>query len=623
LIASRIVGNTETTQKWRSRKKWLAYTAPDWTSNRPATSSPRLKSNVPLSPRAAVGLPVYNAGAMNLSRTARLLLALVSGVTLALAFPIFNLPLLVWISLAILILAVLGATPRYALLLGWLQGAVFYALSVPWFYGVMRQYGPLPVVAAGGVFLLVVFACAVFHAAFAFGVAWFGRFGAAQACLAAPFLWVSMEFLLLHLPHIGFPWNLLGYAAAGNLAFVQLTAITGIFGLSLLVAAYNALLAWAAVQLAAEKLPSFVGRAFSSRRRKDRHDIKPELSSGVSTPDGPIAHFSATSQAAHGNQRALWISLFATIVLAAVALAGPRFVPQAPADHIAHLVQTNFPVSMNYPKDWMQTHASELDELEQISIGAARKIPGLVIWPEVPAPFVLQEAPFLTRAQRIARGAAGGFLVGVEDLKPLPNHEIGVTNSAALLGSSGELDFLYDKIHLVPFSEYVPWRKWLFFARDLTGLVGDFQHGSQYKVGHFPGGPFSVFICYEAIFPNEVRRFTLAGAALLVNISDDGWFGGSSAPPQHLAMARVRAVENRRWLLRDTNTGITVSVDPYGRIVARLPADTRGELDAPYGFRTDLTPYARWGDWLAWLCVIATLVLLLLSARDAFARRTP
>jgi apolipoprotein N-acyltransferase len=551
---------------------------------------------------------------MTLSRTARLLLALVSGVALALAFPIFNFPFLAWVSLAVLILAVLNTTPRYALLLGWLQGVAFYALSVPWFYGVMRHYGPLSIPAAGAVFMLVVLASAAFHAAFAFGVSWFSRFGAARACLAAPFLWVSMEFLLLHLPAIGFPWNLLGYAAAGNLAFVQLTAITGIFGLSLLVAAYNALLAWAAVQLAAEKFPSFVGRAF-------RHDIKSASSSGVSTPDGPKAHFSATAQAAHGNRRTLWISLCVTIALAIIALAGPRFVPQAPPDHVAHLVQTNFPVSMNYPKDWMQTHASELDELEQISISAARKIPGVVIWPEVPAPFIFQEAPFLTRAQRIARGAGGGFLVGVEDLKPLPNGGIGVTNSAALLGSAGELDFLYDKIHLVPFSEYVPWRKWLFFARDLTGLVGDFQHGTQYKVGKIPGGPFSVYICYEAIFPNEVRRFTLAGAALLVNISDDGWFGGSSAPPQHLAMARVRAVENRRWLLRATNTGITVSVDPYGRIAARLPADVRGELDAPYGFRTDVTPYARWGDWLPWLCVAAMLVLLLLSARDAFARR--
>src|SRR5260370_15080554 len=180
---------------------------------------------------------------MNLSRTARLLLALVSGVALALAFPIFNFPLLAWVSVAVLILAALNATPRYALLLGWLQGAAFYALSVHWFYGVMRHYGPLSVSAAGGVFMLVVFASAAFHAAFAFGVSWSGRFGAGRACLAAPLLWVSMEFLLLHLPAIGFPWNLLGYAAAGNLGFVQLPAITAIFGLSLLVAAYNALLA--------------------------------------------------------------------------------------------------------------------------------------------------------------------------------------------------------------------------------------------------------------------------------------------------------------------------------------------------------------------------------------------
>jgi apolipoprotein N-acyltransferase len=511
---------------------------------------------------------------MNLSRTARLLLALASGVALALAFPIFNFPLLAWVSLAVLILAVLNATPRCALLLGWLQGAVFYALSVPWFYSVMRQYGPLSVIAAGGVFMLVVISSAAFHAAFAFGVAWLGRFGAARACLAAPFLWVSMEFILLHLPHIGFPWNLLGYAAAGNLAFVQLTAITGIFGLSLLVAAFNALLAWAAVQ------------------------------------------------AASGKMRAIQTPLGVTVVLAVAALAGARFVPQAPADHVAHLVQTNFPVSMSYPADWMESHASELDELEQISISAAQKIPGVVVWPEVPAPFSLQDGRFLARATRIARGAGGGFLVGVMDWKPLANGSIGANNSAALLDSAGALNFLYDKIHLVPFSEYVPWRNSLTFAGSLTGLIGDFQHGSQYKVGRIPGGPFSVYICYEAIFPNEVRRFTLAGAALFVNISDDGWFGGSSAPPQHLAMARVRAVENRRWLLRDTNNGITVSVDPYGRIIARLAADIRGELDAPYGFRTDITPYARWGDWLAWLCVIAALMLLLLGLRDTLARRT-
>src|SRR5260370_24302683 len=214
---------------------------------------------------------------MILSKTARLLLALVSGIALAFAFPIFNFPLLAWISVAMLILAVLNATPQYALLLGWLHGVAFYALSVPWFYSVMRHYGPLSVPAAGGVFMLVVFICAIFRALFACGVAWLGRFGSARACLAAPFLWVSAEFLFLHFPHIAFPWNLLGYPSAAKLAFVQLATVTGIFGLSLVVAAYNALLAWVAIQ------------------------------------------------AAQGTMRPVRILLAITVVLMAIALAGPRF----------------------------------------------------------------------------------------------------------------------------------------------------------------------------------------------------------------------------------------------------------------------------------------------------------
>jgi apolipoprotein N-acyltransferase len=510
---------------------------------------------------------------MKLSRIIRLLLALVSGVALALAYPTFNIPLLGWIAPALLLVAVLGERSRVAFFLGLLQGAVYYGLSVPWFYTVMRQYGPLPVAQAGAVFALVVVITSLYHAAFAAIVAWLGKDSLRKACLSAPFLWVAMEFGLTHMPAIGFPWDLLGYVAAGNLVFAQLTAITGIFGLSLVVASYSALAAWVVLQMSQRKQAGMTA----------------------------------------------WIGANAALIV--IALAGPRFIPAAPADHVAHLVQTNFPVALNYPSDWMQVHAREMDQLEQISIRATQKNPGIVVWPEVPAPFSLQEADFLARSQRIARGAGGGFLVGVIDEKPLGNGRLGVSNSAVLLGPDASLDFIYDKIHLVPFSEYVPWRNWFFFARGLTGLVGDFVPGAQYKVGKSSGGPFSVYICYEAIFPNEVRHFTEAGAQLLINISDDGWFGGSGAPEQHLAMARVRAVENRRWLLRATNTGVTVSVDPYGRIVARLPADTRGELDAPYAFRSDLTLYARWGDWLAWLCVLVALVLVLDTARGMHARK--
>ena len=487
----------------------------------------------------------YNAVAMNLSRTVRLLLALASGVALALAYPSFNIPLLGWIAPALLIVAVLGERPRFGFLLGWVQGAAYFGLSLPWFYNVMRQYGPLPVIQAGGVFALVIVVMSLFHAAFAAAIAWVGKSAPERACLAAPFLWVAMEFASMHMPAIGFPWNLLGYVAAGNLALVQMTAITGIFGLSLLVAAYNGLAAWALLQI--------------SRHQK----------TGLK----------------------LWAGTTAALLL--IGVVGPRFVPEAPADHVAHLVQTNFPVALNYPSDWMQVHAPEMDQLEAISIGSGQKVPGIVVWPEVPAPFSLQEGYFLARAQRIARGAGNGFLVGVIDYKPLDNGKSGANNSAVFLGPTGSLDFTYDKIHLVPFSEYVPWRKWLFFASDLTGLIGDFQHGSQYKVGRITGGPFSVYICYEAIFPNEIRRFTLAGAQLFVNISDDGWFGGSGAPGQHMAMALPVRAENRRWLLRDTNDGIafSASVDPYGRIVARLRReDSRRTGRSATRFGADLTP---------------------------------
>ena len=156
-----------------------------------------------------------------------------------------------------------------------------------------------------------------------------------------------------------------------------------------------------------------------------------------------------------------------------------------------------------------------------------------------------------------------------------------------------------------------PWRKWITFAGKLTVDIGDFSSGKRRGVGQLPGGKYAVFICYESAFPGEVRQFTANGAELLVNISNDGWFGRDAAPAQSLEIARVRAVENRRWLLRSTNNGYTVSVDPYGRIVAELPPDVRAELDAPYAFRSDTTFYVRHGEWVPWICVIGSLLSLL------------
>jgi apolipoprotein N-acyltransferase len=305
-----------------------------------------------------------------------------------------------------------------------------------------------------------------------------------------------------------------------------------------------------------------------------------------------------------------------------IAVFGVGFVPAAQATRVAHLVQPLLPQAMSYPANWDALHAADMQQIDRITIEAGKRRPGLIVWPEVPAPFSLQQKSFAERAANVAAQSQSRFLLGIVDWKTSSDGTLAAYNSAAMLDPQGREEFLYDKIHLVPFSEYVPWRSFFWFAKDLTGLIGEFHHGTRYAVGQLPGGRFSVFICYEAVFPNQVRRFVQDGAGLLINLSNDGWFGRSAAPAQHLAMARVRAAENRRWLLRDTNNGYTVAVDPYGRIVARLATDVRAELDAPYDFRNDVTFYTRWGDWIAMFSA-AFSGLILIAARFSGKPATP
>jgi apolipoprotein N-acyltransferase len=515
---------------------------------------------------------------MNFRWYMRALLALGSGAALALSFPNYNLWPLAWIALALLVLASVGARPAVSPVYGFLHGLVFYPVGLPWIAEVMKQYGNIDPWTSAGILGLMAVAGGIVCSFFSLGVAAVSKKNRALACALAPFLWVTLEFARTHLPIIGFPWNLTGYAASGNIALVQLTPITGIYGLSFVIGAYGSLLAYAILA---------------------------------------------------GRQRVWKTFLVVTAVLGLIALTGNDFVPRAVPTHYAHLVQTDFPQSESYPANWLQLHAAEMEQLENISVGSiqALQLPRnlntaqahdrLIIWPEVPAPFTMQEPAFVQRAQRIAREANSYFLVGVVEWNLDAQHKYYATNTAVLLDPEGQQTFRYDKMHLVPFGEYVPLRKWLTFAKSLVAGIGDFTPGTKFSIGRLPDGKFGVFICYEAIFPDEVRQFTKDGAQLLINISNDGWFGRSSAPPQHLMMARVRAVENRRWLLRDTNNGYTVSVDPYGRIAARLAIDERGELDAPYAFRSDVTPYVRFGDWFAWLCLLASAALLGFAATRA------
>jgi apolipoprotein N-acyltransferase len=395
--------------------------------------------------------------------------------------------------------------------------------------------------------------------------------------MGAPFLWVTFEFARAHLPEISFPWNLLGYPASANLALLQLTTITGIYGLSFLVAGFNALLAWTSV-------------------------------SGKQSPRTRIA----------------CASIAAAILLCAT-FAGPSIVPKPQAHHLARAVQLNFPEVESFPADWFREHTADLQEIERISLAPAAERLDLLVWPAAPAPFSFQDSQFAKIASALAIRFGHPFLAGAIEWKPsvdpsdvAPHGSLLPYNSALLFDTQGQRVFIYDKVHLVPFGEYEPFPLIHRVVSSVSGEVGGFHKGNKYVIGHFSQErTFGVFICYEATFPSEVRRFPAGGAQLLINISNDGWFGRSAAAEQHLHMARVRAVENRRWLVRATNNGFTVSVDPYGRIFQPLPPDIRAAADLPYDFRTDETIYTRFGDWFAWLCVLVSVILVASTFRKA------
>jgi apolipoprotein N-acyltransferase len=251
-----------------------------------------------------------------------------------------------------------------------------------------------------------------------------------------------------------------------------------------------------------------------------------------------------------------------------------------------------------------------------LSLQPSAHHPDLIIWPEAPAPFSWQDNQFSKRASSLAIRAEHPFLAGVIEWKTeqFSSGHIGQApyNSALLVDPQGQRVFVYDKRHLVPFGEYEPFPLIHRVVQSVSDEVGGFHKGKVAAIGTLPGAyKFGVFICYEAIYPGEIREFAARGANLLINISNDGWFGKSAAGVQHLHMARVRAVENRRWVLRVTNSGITAAIDPYGKVYENIPRDVRGAVDLPYDFRTDTTPYSHFGDWFAWMCVLVSVILLL------------
>ena len=517
------------------------------------------------------------------------LLAIFSGVLQILIFPLPGLYVLCWVAMAPLLIAILRARKADTLqladsagvklvaanmgqgfLLGYVSGIIWYAGTCYWVFDTMHQYGGLSRPAALGILVLFCLYLALYHAGFGALLALTADRRTSlsrRALLAAPFLWVAMELARTRIT--GFPWNLLGTAQVDNLPLARIATFTGVYGLSFEIVLVN----------------TAVAVAFLVRRDKRKTLLMAALG------------------AAFTLQAGRWIT-----------------VPPAMTDHRAELVQANIPILDNsaWTKDYFE---GTLRDLTRITLNPAPGAngeqpttpvpPSLIVWPESPAPFYTSDPLFRDTVSNIARKMSAWMLVGAMGVRNATASQATETyNSAALVSPIGEWVARYDKVHLVPFGEYVPFRKLFSFAEGLTKEVGEFGRGTSRQPLDAGGEKLGVFICYESVFPDEVRQFAKNGAQVFVNISNDGWYGDSGAYAQHLQQSRMRAIENARWLLLDTDTGVTAAVDPYGKIEASLQRKIRATLVAPYALSSVTTFYTRHGDWFAFLCAIISLLAL-------------
>jgi apolipoprotein N-acyltransferase len=465
---------------------------------------------------------------------------------LRLIFPGFDVRWLAAVALAPLLFAIAREESlKLRLLYGWLAGFMYWFTLCTWIQFVLEVHGGMGKWGGWACFVLFSALKAIHLAVF--------------AALAGPLLWrsyaipaVAALWTGLERTHatFGFAWLDLGNAAISMSLPLRLAPITGVYGISFVLAMLAT-----AVALILLRYP----------------------------------------------RKFLW----PLAALSLLYLLPPIPETSRPAER-ALTVQPNIDTEAVWTEE-KQNHAEH--ELVLLSSALPAR---LVVWPELPAPFYYYDDPyFREEAQRIA-ARHGYFLFGTvaytQDHQPM--------NSAVLLGPEGNEVGRYDKVNLVPFGEFIP--PLFGFVNRITQEAGDFVPGAGVKV--LKAGPdnLGVFICYESAFPNFVRQFARNGANVLFNLSNDGYFGHSAAREQHLLLVRMRAVENRRYVVRSTNDGITASIDPAGRIIRKLPMYREVASLLPYGRITDRTLYCKYGDWFAWGCLVAAIAL---SVQTQFASR--
>jgi apolipoprotein N-acyltransferase len=542
-------------------------------------------------------------------------MAVLSGVLQVLPFPIAGpTPLwrtaFCWIALLPLLWALLGndrtGKPlrlHQGAALGYVCGFVWYLGNCYWIYQTMYLYGGLAKPVAAGILVLFCLYLGLYHALFGSLIAAFrNHFGRQSALLLVPFAWVAVELARARIT--GLPWDLLGIAQVDNPLLTRLAPITGAYGLSFVIAAVNAL--W----------------LIRIRIRERRFTRAALTIAGV-----VIVVLYVVSLRLIANPKVSATTATATLVQENLEVGAANVGPQLTTQQFIE----SFSYLSRYPSAQFLLGIPELPGTQTVYLirrhaeaDSKALIPtptDLIVWPESPAPFEDIDPQFRDAMATLARTAQTPIIVGNTGFDRNPSSKSGYTpyNRATFVRPDGTFAGHYDKMHLVPFGEYVPYKEFFFFAKNLLNEVGAFEPGGRRTVFKTGGHTYGTFICYESIFADEIRQYARDGADVLVNISNDGWYGDTSAAWQHLNMVRMRAIENHRWVLRATNTGVTAAINPLGRVTIAAPRHIRTSVQVRFAYEHDVTFYAAHGDLFAYACALITTLALGLSLRDRIA----
>lgn len=500
--------------------------------------------------------------------TRRLTSAIVSGLALVLAFPPFGLGFLAWFALVPLLLSLEGTSGRRGFLLGLVSGFAFFLGSVYWVVHSMSNYGGVPLFASIGVMLLLVLYLSLYWGAFGFFSTLTAGLERTARLVVLPAFWVALEYLRGHL-FTGFPWVLAGYTQADYLPLIQVADTTGVWGISFVVIASNTALSFIAGHLL--------------RKERGRPPLAPAAIAAALVIS--ITSYGFIRMEGVDSEVARWSGIRIGVAQG----------------------------SIDQGLKWDGRYQEEtIDIYSSLTEKASGRFAKLVIWPETAIPFYYEPERIQEgRIGDLAKKTSSFILTGSPSYTYNPaTNEVRYFNSAFLINTAGETVGKYEKFHLVPFGEYVPLRGILPFGK-LTAGIGDFTEGPGPLPIVFEGGGIGTLVCFESIFPEIARGHVKNGATMLANLTNDAWFGYTSAPYQHFQMAVFRAIENRSFLVRSANTGISAVIDPNGRIREKTGLFERTVITDDIRLRQGaLTFYTLYGDLFAWGCSIITGIFI-------------